>query len=86
MVAGLAAANEAHPALVITDRSMPGMDDIEFCRQLRLEPKLARIPVVPTSTNDEIALGAPIWDEFWQKAVSVETMLTSIWRLAALPS
>ena len=79
---GLAMANGVHPALVITDRSMPGMDGIDFCRQLRREPKLAGIPVILTSA-DEIALGAPIWDEFWQKPVPIETMLASIRRLVA---
>jgi CheY-like chemotaxis protein len=47
--AGLAAANRVQPVLVITDRSMPGMDGIEFCHQLRCEPKLAGILVVLAS-------------------------------------
>ncbi|MGY6157474.1 response regulator [Paraburkholderia graminis] len=84
--AGLAAANQVQPVLVVTDRSMPGMDGIEFCRQLRREPKLAGIPLVLASADHEIAFGAPVWDELWQKPVSVESMLASIQRLVALPS
>lgn len=42
--AGLAAANKVRLVLVIADRSMPGMDGIELCYQLRREPKLAGIP------------------------------------------
>jgi CheY-like chemotaxis protein len=83
---GLAAAKELHPALVITDRSMPGMDGVEFCRQLKSEPTLARIPVVLASASHELALESPLWDEFWQKPVPVEIMLTSIRRLVDLSS
>jgi len=44
-VAGLAAANDLHPDLIVTDRLMPGTDGIEFCRQLKLSPKLAVVPL-----------------------------------------
>jgi CheY-like chemotaxis protein len=54
--AGLAAANEVQPVPVITDRSMPGTGGIEFCLQLRREPKLAGIPVVLVSADHQIAL------------------------------
>ena len=84
--AGLAAANKVQPVLVITDRSMPGRGGIEFCLQLRREPKLAGIPVVLVSADHQIVLDPPIWDEFWQKPVSTETMLASIRRLIGLPS
>jgi CheY-like chemotaxis protein len=84
--AGLAAADKVQPVLVITDRSMPGMDGIELCHRLRREPKLARICLILASAAPEIALGTPVWDEFWRKPVSVEIMLTSIRRLVAVPS
>jgi CheY-like chemotaxis protein len=79
--AGLAAANKVQPVLVITDRAMPRMDGIEFCLQLRREPKLAGIPVVLATAEHEIAVGVPVWEELWLKPVSVETMLASIRRL-----
>jgi hypothetical protein len=50
------------------------------------EPKLAGIPVILASASHEPAYGAPVWDELWEKPVSVETMLASIRRLVALPS
>jgi CheY-like chemotaxis protein len=84
--AGLAAVNKVQPVLIITDRSMPGMDGIEFCLQLKRDPKLAGIPVVLATAEHEITFGAPVWDEVWQKPVSLETMLASIRRLVALPS
>ncbi|WP_413232133.1 two-component system response regulator, partial [Paraburkholderia nemoris] len=71
---------------VIVDRSMPGMDGIEFCHRLRREPKLASVAVVLASVEHEFVFGASAWDEFWQQPVSVETMLASIRRLVALPS
>lgn len=80
---GLAAAIRLYPALVITDRSMPGMDGIEFCRQLRRKPRLTETPIILTSASDEIALEAPIWTEYWQKPVTSEKILTSIERLLA---
>jgi CheY-like chemotaxis protein len=80
----LAAVNKVQPVLIITDRSMPGMDGIELCHQLRREPKLAGIPVVLASASHENTFSAPVWDELWQKPVSVETMLASIRRLVAL--
>ncbi len=84
--AGLAAVNKVQPVLVITDRSMPGMDGIELCLQLKRDPKLAGIPVVLATAEHEITFGPPVWDEIWQKPVSLETMLASIRRLVALPS
>jgi CheY-like chemotaxis protein len=82
--AGLAAAQEVEPILIITDRSMPRMDGVELCRQIRLEPKLAGIPVVLVSDSHEIGFNAPVWNELWQKPVPMETMLASIRRLLAL--
>ncbi|MFL9959242.1 response regulator [Paraburkholderia nemoris] len=84
--AGLDVARRMQPVLVIVDRSMPGMDGIEFCHRLRREPKLASVAVVLASAEHEFVFGASAWDEFWQKPVSVETMLASIRRLVALPS
>jgi CheY-like chemotaxis protein len=39
-------ARSHHPAAVVMDIFMPGMDGIEATRQLRAEPDLASIPVV----------------------------------------
>ena len=39
-------ARRHHPAVVVMDIFMPGMDGVEATRQLRTEPDLARIPVV----------------------------------------
>ena len=62
--AGLAAANKVHPVLVVTDRSMPGMDGIEFCRQLRREPKLAGIPLVLAALITKLLSARPFGMSF----------------------
>lgn len=78
---GMTVALQMQPDLIITDRSMPGIDGIELCRRLRDTPKLAKIPIVLATARYEIAFGAPDWDDVWQKPVSVMTMLDSIQRL-----
>ncbi len=83
--AGLAAANDLHPALIITDRNMPGMDGIEFCRQLKLNPKLAGIPIILASAGGKPTLSEPLWDALWQKPVPADVMLVTIKRLLARP-
>ncbi len=47
--AGLAHALDAHPDLILTDLMLPIMDGRELCRQLRAEPRTARIPVIGMS-------------------------------------
>ncbi len=47
--AGLARALDAQPDLILTDIMMPLMDGHELCRQLRAEPRTARIPVIAMS-------------------------------------
>jgi CheY-like chemotaxis protein len=44
--AGLAAAREAPPDLILLDVIMPGMDGLEVCRQLRAAPGLAATPII----------------------------------------
>jgi len=62
---GLQLAQKSHPDLILLDIMMPGMDGFEVCRQLKLNSKLARIPVIfitaliDSSTEEKcLALGA----------------------------
>ncbi|MFM0198152.1 response regulator [Paraburkholderia strydomiana] len=75
---GLVAANEENPDLIITDRSMPIMDGVEFCRQLKRELEFSRVPVVLTSAHNPRPGDTVIWDEFWLKPVSIEVLLASV--------
>jgi CheY-like chemotaxis protein len=84
--AGLIIARTVQPILVIADQSMPGMGGIELCHRLKRDSKLAGIPAVLASAEDETALVTPPWDEFWSKLILIEAMRSSIRRLVAPPS
>ncbi|WP_322062780.1 response regulator [Paraburkholderia sp. J63] len=83
--AGLAAASVLHPGLIVTDWHMPGMDGIEFCRQLKRNPKLAKIPIILASAGEKPALSEALWDAFWQKPISAGVMLMTVERLLPRP-
>ena len=78
---GLVAANENKPHLIITDRSMPVMDGVEFCRQLKLRREFGRIPVILTSADPPGPGDTPVWDGFWLKPVPIEMLQASVQRL-----
>ena len=43
---GLALARRERPDLVISDVSMPRMDGLEFCRELRADTELKTVPIL----------------------------------------
>ena len=47
--AGLALARRARPDLVISDVTMPKMDGLEFCREIRADSELKTIPILLVS-------------------------------------
>ena len=49
--AGLAAAMEHRPHVILLDIRMPDMDGFEVCRRLKATPELAGIPVIFLSGN-----------------------------------
>ena len=50
----LAKTEEFFPDVVITDIMMPGMNGIEYCRQARLNPEIAHIPIILLTAKDGI--------------------------------
>jgi DNA-binding response OmpR family regulator len=55
--AGLAAAREHAPDLVLVDWMMPRLTGVELCSRLRADPATAGIPVVLlTARTDDVAL------------------------------
>ncbi len=80
--AGLAAAREAPPALIITDIAMPGLDGFNLLEALRSDPELRTIPVIVisakvdrASTRHGMELGA---DDYITKPFTEEEVLRSI--------
>ena len=53
--AGLKAAQERVPDLVVTDVMMPVMDGVEFIRRLRSDPATAGIPILAASGDTHLA-------------------------------
>jgi CheY-like chemotaxis protein len=51
--AGIAIAEKEHPALILLDVLMPGMDGFEVCRQLRALPALQHTPIVIMTAMNE---------------------------------
>ena len=51
---GVELAHRVHPALVITDLMMPGMDGVEVCRKLKADPDLDGMPVILWSASPEL--------------------------------
>ena len=43
---GLDAARRDLPDLILLDLMLPGMDGLEVCKRLRMEPRTARIPII----------------------------------------
>lgn len=50
-IAGLRAAREAPPDLVVMDIEMPGMDGLLATRQLKADPGTSRVPVLVISAH-----------------------------------
>jgi two-component system OmpR family response regulator len=79
-LAGLTAARETHPDLILLDWMLPGISGLEICRRLRLTGD--RVPIVLLTAKDEISdrvagldAGA---DDYIVKPFSLEELLARV--------
>ena len=76
---GVRLAQEHHPALILMDIQLPGINGIEALRQLRADAATAAIPVMAVTasamTHDRQAIMAAGFDAYQSKPISVRPFL-----------
>jgi CheY-like chemotaxis protein len=85
---GLRAAVELHPALILLDIRLPGMDGFKVLERLKADPATSSIPVVALTAqamvgDREQALAAGFAD-YVPKPIDTRTLAGTVWSL--LPS
>jgi two-component system cell cycle response regulator DivK len=82
---GIRLAKEKVPDLVLMDIQLPGINGIDALKQLRAEPKTARIPVVALTASvtptDRSAITAAGFDAFVSKPINLKEFLETVKRL-----
>lgn len=71
---GLEAAIAKHPAIVITDYRMPGIDGLEFCRRLKADAATRGIPVIMW-TGTPMQMDQALFERLAVKPVAFATIL-----------
>jgi two-component system cell cycle response regulator DivK len=76
---GLSLAREEHPALILMDIQLPGMNGIEALARLRADAATRRIPVVAVTasamTHDRQKILAAGFDAYQSKPIDVKGFL-----------
>jgi CheY-like chemotaxis protein len=76
---GVRLAQEQHPALILMDIQLPGINGIEALRQLRADPATAAIRVIAVTasamTHDRQAIMAAGFDAYQSKPISVRPFI-----------
>ena len=79
---GLAAVSEVHPDVVLLDVGLPGIDGLEVCRRLRLDPATIALPVIlltGRSSIDDIVEGLDAGaDDFLSKPYDEAVLLARL--------
>ncbi len=74
--------SEVRPHLVLADYMMPGMSGLEICRQIRLQPELAKVPVVilSASSGKELLQAAQLAGvtAYWEKPIGLCELLQKV--------
>lgn len=79
---GLTKAEEKHPALILLDLMLPGLDGLEICRRLKKNPQTANIPIIMLTAKSEesdklvgLELGA---DDYVTKPFSLKEVVARV--------
>jgi two-component system, cell cycle response regulator DivK len=87
---GVRLAREHHPALVLMDIQLPGIDGIEALRRLRADPATAAIPVVAVTasamSHDRQKILAAGFDGYQPKPISVRPFLAFVREILDRPA
>ena len=79
---------ESHPALILMDIQLPGMDGITALKQLRADPITKTIPVIAITasamTYNRQAMLAEGFDGYQNKPISVKNFLQEVRRVLAI--
>jgi two-component system, cell cycle response regulator DivK len=85
---GFNLAAENHPALILMDIQLPGMDGITALKQLRADPITKTIPVIAITasamTYNRQAMLAEGFDGYQSKPISVKNFLQEVRRVLAI--
>ncbi|MEM5289487.1 response regulator [Paraburkholderia sabiae] len=64
--------------LIVTDWSMPHMDGVRLCKNLRADPVFRSLPVVMVSADADPDSGETLWDAFFRKPFDLPELLRTI--------
>jgi two-component system cell cycle response regulator DivK len=82
---GVKLAKEKAPDLVLMDIQLPGINGIDAFKQLRADPKTARIPVIALTASvtptDRTAITAAGFDAFVGKPINLKEFVDTVKRL-----
>ena|SRR5437868_9310829 len=80
--AGLTLAREAHPALILMDIRLPGMDGMAALHELRSDPRTRNIPVIAVTASamnqDRRQIVDAGFDGYHGKPVDVTELIDSV--------
>ncbi len=84
---GVRLAQEQHPALVLMDIQLPGIDGITALKRLRADPATRAVPVIAVTasvmTEDRAKIMAAGFDGYQGKPISVKELLETVRQVLA---
>ena len=79
---GVRLARERHPALILMDIQLPGINGVQALQQLRADPVTSSTPVIAITasvmTRDRTRIMAAGFDGFHGKPISVKQLLATV--------